>query len=65
MLTPDQIEQNEQAAETLRATASLAGEFWSALRSSGVPDAAAVQMLVDWHAAAIAPDGVCWDDDQD
>ena len=40
------------------------GEFFAALRDSGVPEAAAVQMLVDWHAEVIS-DGVVWESDED
>ena len=64
MRSPDEIQHDEQAGEYLRAVAALAGDFYSALRSSGIPEAAAVQMLVDWHADVL-DDGVVWESDED
>lgn len=62
MLDPDQISDDEEARVYLRKMAAMAGEFFSALRDSGVPEAASVQMLIDWHAEVIS-EGVVWESD--
>ena len=64
MIDPDAVQEDEEARQYLRKMAGMAGEFFAALRDSGVPEAAAVQMLVDWHAEVIA-DGVVWESDED
>lgn len=64
MIDPDAIQEDEEARQYLRKMAGMAGEFFLALRDSGVPEAAAVQMLVDWHAEVIA-EGVVWEADDD
>lgn len=61
-LDPESIEADRLTAEYLRATAALAGEFWDALRLTGIPEAASIQILTDWHYEYIT-DGVAWRDD--
>lgn len=62
MLDPDQINDDEEARVYLRKMAAMAGEFFAALRDSGVPESASVQMLIDWHAEVIS-EGVVWESD--
>lgn len=64
MLDPDQLAEDEEARAYLRKMAGMAGEFFAALRDSGVPEAASVQMVIDWHAEVIA-EGVVWEADED
>lgn len=64
MIDPDAVADDEEARVYLRKMAGMAGEFFAALRDSGVPEAAAVQMLVDWHAEVIS-DGIAWESDGD
>lgn len=64
MRTPDEITQDEEAKEYLRAVASIAGDFASALRDAGVPDNAAHQMLVDWHSSLLEV-GIVWEAEED
>lgn len=64
MIDPDAIQEDEEARVYLRKMASMAGEFFTALRDSGVPEAASVQMLIDWHAEVIS-DGVVWEADDE
>lgn len=55
MLDPEQIAQDEQLLETLRATAALAGGFYDALKAAGIPEATACDMVRDWHYAQCEP----------
>ena len=64
MLDPDAIADDEEARVYLRKMAGMAGDFFAALRDSGVPEAASVQMVIDWHAEVIA-DGVVWEADDE
>lgn len=64
MLDPDEIAADEAAREYLRRVAAMAGDFFSALRDSGVPDSAAETMLIDWHADLL-DGGVVWESDED
>lgn len=64
MLTPDEIASDEEARAYLRRVAAMAGDFYSALRDSGVPDAAAEAIVVAWHDDLLG-DGIVWESDED
>lgn len=40
----------EEIASALRQNAWVLGEYWQALRSAGLPDVVAGEILVDYHA---------------
>lgn len=65
-IDPDQLAADELAAASLRQVASLAGEFYDALRLRNLPESLAVQLVIDWHSAMLG-DGILgeWDHDGD
>lgn len=46
----------EDVAHSLRQNAWLLGEYWTALRSAGLPDDVAGQILIDYHSGCVLPE---------